>query len=661
MSDKSFKEVIAEIKLAYTISDYIEQSGIQLKRRGNKAQGLCPFHNEKTPSFSVDDSTQSYKCFGCGQYGDILSFVQNYENLTFYDSLKKLAEDKNIEFNIQGKNESGVDYQSLRACIKDAANFYHKEFRKLDNQHPAKQQILSRGLSLTGILYGYAPEGYDTLYKFLSSQGYSDETILAVGVARKSEKSGRFFDFWQGRLMFYITDAAGKVIGFSARKLYENDKMGKYVNSSDSYLFDKSSSLFNIAVAKKKAVTDKLIYVVEGQFDVAAFVETGLVNAVATSGTAFTEKQGNIIRRLVTEEGKIVFCFDGDSAGVEAAIKVFNNVPILHSQAYIVSFPEDTDPSDYRFKHGNEKLVDFVENNAVPMIEFVLKHLSKKFDMESSMDRSNFIGMGAKALNTLSSRALRETYIAKLALDSYSSVAVIKEALEKAHKESKTSNSLDSNFVENFVNGFGKKSSSSRHGNTEFDSEFDDSDEFDTNDAYDPNENGYEDGIDAERIIEKIENSDDYVVYGIIARMLLLSAMDRSLATEFVKFKKFAPEDIKWVFDDTESSAKHERLIPELFSSTDVVKHIFTSKNIFPLSHLLSGSLIHDQFEYLGKKLANIVITSKEDMIKRKYAKILQDSKSNDISILNKILEEEKKQISKLEVAYSMSGESNNE
>lgn len=349
---KNFKDVIVEIKNAYNIVDYIQQSGTALKSAGvNKYKGLCCFHNEKSASFVVDEHFQNYRCFGCNASGDLIKFVQATENLEFIDAVKKLAEDKGIELELSD-DATSIDYKSLRACIKEAALFFVKEFRKLEDTHPAKIEVTNRKLSLDKMVYGYSPDGRDKLYKHLSNLGYSDEVILQTGVCVKYNENSKISDFWHGRLMFVITDITGKPIGFSARKLFDTDKRGKYVNSTETPLFNKSSVLFNLSKAKKLAGEKKSVIVVEGQFDVASYVEAGAINTVASSGTAFGEKQVMICRRLVSEEGEIVFAFDGDVAGIKAAKSVFKISPLIHQQSFFVTFPKGADPDDYRQKNG---------------------------------------------------------------------------------------------------------------------------------------------------------------------------------------------------------------------------------------------------------------------------------------------------------------------
>lgn len=603
MSEKtSFKSSVAEVKLAYNIVDYIQQSGIKLKQNGaTKWKGLCPFHNEKTPSFSVDEHFQNFRCFGCGAHGDLISFVSQNESLEFFDAVRKLAEDKGIDLKLENA-EDAVDYKSLRACIKSAANFYLQEFRKLSEDHPARKQIAERGLSFNKSRYGYAPEGRQTLAKHLQAEGFSDEIILKTGVCTKFDNNDQIFDFWHGRLMFFITDVTGKPIGFSGRKLYETDKRGKYVNSPDGPLFDKSASLYNIDKAKKPASDDKNIMIVEGQFDVAAYVEADMSNVVASSGTAFTEKQAMICRRLVSEKGRLTFCFDGDKAGAAAALKVFQAVPAIHSQAYVVSFPEGQDPCDYRLEHGSEALREYTEKTSVPMVEFVLDMTMADFDLDSPVGRSRYLEAAAKVLKTVASLPLKEAYMRKVALDAFTTVDVVREVVSKASP-------LESN-------SYAPKKEEHVENRPVFDEEKE---------------------LNVEEIIEKIDTDE---IYGIAARWIALGLMEPRLIPAIVKNKNLIPIELHNFVEDLSTKDPESRLIPEIFDEVTLAKKFFES-NYFPLAHIMNTESIKSQFKYLGKTLRSEIIARRESNVRSKISRILEQSKDSSPEFLEKAIAKE--------------------
>ena len=614
---KDMKQVVAQVKLAYDIVDYIQQSGVTLKQRGNKWIGLCVFHNEKTPSFSVDSHFQNYRCFGCGASGDIFSFVEKYEHLEFMEAVRKLAEDKNI--NVEFDSSSTVDYKSLRACIKSAANFYVSEFRKLPSEHKAVKEITNRKLSTKSTLYGYAPEGRNTLYNHLRKEGYSDETILLTGVCKKSEKSDTIFDFWQGRLMFFVTDISGRPIGFSGKKLFEEDKMGKYVNSSDSVLFDKGNSLYNIHKAKATAAEKKLIFVNEGQFDVSAMIEAGMENSVASLGTAFTLNQGLMARRLVSENGRIVFCFDGDKAGVEAANKVFKNIPTIHSQSYAVPFPDDMDPCDYSLMYGKEALAEYVEQKTIPLVEFVINNMSKDYDMDSTLERSKYIDAVSKVLATITNTPLRESYIRKVSLDSFTPVDAVREIVSK----STTLNADNSDKGEQEVSENEEKK----------DVELREYEIVSENDA-DKNEISYED------FVSLIENNSTYEA---AAKILNIVLMDVRFAPVVVKHRKYIPAEFDSIMKDLEELSKEQTvLIPELFNRSDVIRYI-SDTNMFPFSHLMNFETYKEHLKFLLNYLKQNKMSNNTAYVQGNIVKVLQKSRNVDdpIEILSKAIEKE--------------------
>lgn len=447
MADKDFKQIIATVKESYDIVDYIESSGVSLKHSGSKYSGLCPFHNERTPSFHVDTHFQSYKCFGCGVGGDILSYVQEHHSLDFKDALTVLAQDKNISLEgvfsaAQEDDGPKVDIQSLRELMKETGTFFWRLYQKLPEDHVAKQEISERKLTTENShnIYGYAPEGGNRLYSHLSEKGYSDDLIETSGVCKKSERTGRFFDFWQGRLMFIITDITGRVVGFSGRKLHDTDKMGKYVNSSESPVFDKSSLLFNSSLAKKPASQHKEVFVVEGQFDVMSIIEAGKLNAVAPLGTAFTARQSSALRRMVGESGKIVFFFDPDEAGQKAAEKIFGVDPLLHSMSEVVIPSENKDPNDYGRDNGYDALKEYIENpkNRLTLTEFVLRASERRHDMSSAEGRAKYVEDAAEVLSMISSVSLRREYTKRVSLISRGvPVSDIEQMVAEAEKKGK--------------------------------------------------------------------------------------------------------------------------------------------------------------------------------------------------------------------------------
>lgn len=612
-----FKKAVAEVKVAYAIEDYIQASGVRLKSSGpTKFKGLCPFHNEKSPSFTVDSHFQNYRCFGCGANGDLLQFVMQTEHLEFFDALKKLAEDKNITLDIK-EERSGVDYSSLRECMRAISNFFVKEYRKLPDSHPAKQEVASRGLAKSKFLFGYAPEGRQTLYRHLKDLNFSDEVILLTGACVQFEGKKDIFDFWHGRLMFFITDVTGKPIGWSGRKLYETDKRGKYVNSRDGVLFDKGASLFHLSQAKKKAAEDKCVFVNEGQFDVAASAEAGKLNTVASSGTAFTEKQGMMLRRLVGEDGRIVFCFDGDTAGIKAAMTVFKNVPGIHSQAYVVLMPEGQDPCDYRLEHGDEALAELMDSKQVPLVEFVLDQTKANFDLLNDLEKTKYVQAASKILKTVSNNVLRETYTKKVSLDSFTNMETVRSEVAKAEP----------------LRNEGPQAQ-----------------EADTEEPTVPVEvlASPEEAAE-EKTVEDIEALMlEDVVYGMAARLLFLALSEPALSPAIGDLRKHIPEEFHSIIDDLLQRDSNEPVIPESFTHSALVAALL-SHDYFPFIHLMGEDEKRNQYSYLERKLVDTIRNRKVSTVKNKVAAVLQ--KAEGAAYLDKALETEARGIAAVEAS----------
>ena len=607
MAKTDLKTVVAQIKQAYLISDYIRNAGVKLTAAGpGKWKGLCSFHNEKTPSFNVNDQFGNYHCFGCGAHGDIIKYIQETEHLEFMDVVRKLAEEKGIELNFEKGDGPSVDYKSLRDCLKETANFFAREYRKLPPEHKARKQVTDRGISEKGMIYGYAPEKRTALYDHLKAKGFSEEIMLQAGVVSYWEKYNKYSDFWTGRLMFVITDVMGRPIGFAGRKLFEDDTRGKFVNSPAGPVFDKSSALFNIQNAKKPAGDAKEIYVAEGQFDVAAFIEAGSPNVVASSGTAFTPQQGGILQRLVGESGQIVFAFDGDKAGIEAAKKVFKNVPSIHSNSWVVQFPEGKDPCDFRLENGNESFQEHVAKR-VPLVEFILEVTKEDHDMSSTLGRAKYLEDAAKVLKTIASNTVREQFVRKVALDTFTEVAAVKNQVEK-------SDVMELADEDAPVQG---------------------------GEASDETDEKPSDGLELTDSVDVMELIRSNQTYALAARFLALAVLDSELIQYLPKNKKRLPPEFGTVIDELCALKPGAIIVPEAFTDSKLVQFLSNPRH-FPLAHL-EGFHSREQFEYIYKRYMAAVHTAQEAEIQGKIHMILASAEDNQLELLVQALETEER------------------
>lgn len=598
MANRNLREIIGEIKSSQDIVDYIQSAAVSLKpSSAGKFKGLCPFHGEKSPSFTVDSNFQNYKCFGCSASGDIVSFVQEYENLSFIEAIRKLCELANIEFEMEESGER-FDYKSIKDCAKASASFFVKNFRKLDDDHRAKREVEDRGLPLDGMMYGYAPEGRQNLYKYLSGKGFTDEIILQTGVCTKFPDSDKLFDFWHGRLMFVITDPTGNPVGFSGRKLFDEDKRGKYVNSPDGPIFDKSSVLFHHSEAKKAAKDEAALFVAEGQFDVAAVAASGLPNVVAASGTAFTRKQLLMCSRMVGETGRVVFCFDGDEPGKKAAYRAFSLAGDLQGQCYVASLPEGEDPCDFRLREGDEKLREILTEGAVPIVEFVLDVIGGRFDLRDPSQASRYVEEAATVLKTIASPSLRSTYAKRVALKSLMSISAIEDAISRA----KASDELPKN---------------NRPPRRE-------------------EENGEDERPTREQLLSVSQKEEKFLasleeneLLEIYARLMQLAFHERSFLDRFAEMED-CPKPFKVIAAQAAALPPGTPIIAESFKLPLIVEAVIEEDYLPHLKHMDEDD-VKELFEALVEESTDLIQARKLERESRRIMEILKDSSDPEL------------------------------
>lgn len=456
-----FKNIIQQVKNEYNIVDYIRASGVDLESSGNgQWKGLCPFHNERTASFVVSEDFQSYKCFGCLVQGDILSYAEHTHTVSFFEALKMLAEEKDIKISESISKEASHNITEIRNIVADARDFFRKNYDKLDGTHPAKKEVIKRGLNPSNELFGFSLEAPNELYKHLKNKGYSDENIKDSNLVIFFKDNRPPWDFFHGRLMITLSDYLGRPISFTSRKIYEDDKMaGKYVNGKESPVFHKKSNLFGADIAKAQARKSKEIYVVEGQFDQISMVENGIENVVATSGTAFTNEHANLLLRMVGNTGKVIFIMDGDSAGIEAAIKVFMTSRELHSNAHAVLLEEGKDPCDYIEAGGIEAIRQAI-SEAVPLHDFVIDSVINQLGGSINVNnRHKFVSEVTKYAKNTEENFIIDSMLNKASIISAISINNVREIYEKAPinksyntKEKAPSKTLNPNIVLNMKN-----------------------------------------------------------------------------------------------------------------------------------------------------------------------------------------------------------------
>lgn len=404
------EEVINEIKYRNDIETVISQY-VTLKRRGKNLVGLCPFHNEKTPSFTIYPENGSFYCFGCGAGGDVITFIGLTENLDYIESVKLLAEKSGVVLPHDGYDNS---MQNLKNTVYDinreTAKFFHAYLMSEDGKW-ALDYLLNRGLSIKTIKHfglGAAPDSWDMLINHLKSKGYTLSQMYTANVVGKSDRGG-YYDRFRKRVMFPIINIRGNVVAFSGRAMPENEKKGgKYVNTADTPVFKKSENLFGINFAKNHC-SEQLI-LVEGNLDVISLHQAGFCNVVAPLGTAFTNEQANLISRYTKE---IVLMLDADAAGQKAIKRASSILENSGLSVKVVVIPDGKDPDEYIRKNGADRFRGLL-NGAVSDIEYKLLTAANGISLESDDGKIKYLGVAAEIIAETDDVMIRDIYIGRL-------------------------------------------------------------------------------------------------------------------------------------------------------------------------------------------------------------------------------------------------------
>lgn len=382
-------EIIQQIIAANDVVDVIG-GYFPLKRSGPVYKAICPFHNEKTPSFTVNPQRQIFKCFGCGAGGDVVRFVMNYENLDFLGAVKKLAERAGIKIEeTEVTAEQAAAYSMRRRLLAlhaDAADFFHWHLMKKPSAQIARDYLKSRGIGADvarNWKLGYAPDEWDAIRAFGDSRGFSDEELVASGLVKLRDEEnprGEFYDRFRGRVMFPICNDTDEVIAFSGRVLQADAKAAKYVNSPETSLFKKGAVLFGLNKSKRALIDAKSAIVCEGQLDLITAFENGVQNVIAPQGTAFTDKQAHILKRFVDE---VVLCFDADVAGEKAAERSLASLLAENLLVRVADMPPGEDPDSMIRSKGPDAFRERI-TNARDFFDFQIDRLVKRPDFNTA-------------------------------------------------------------------------------------------------------------------------------------------------------------------------------------------------------------------------------------------------------------------------------------
>lgn len=424
MAGRIRAEDITTVKERTSIEDVVRDH-VTLRPAGvGSLKGLCPFHDEKTPSFTVRPSVGSYHCFGCGEGGDVLSFVQKVEHLTFSESVERLAAKLGMELRYEeggGPRDGGASLGRRSRLIEAhrvAQEFYAEILLDTKNPEarPGRDFLRERGFDGTaaerfGI--GFAPRGGESLTRHLRSRGFSEDEMVTGGLSGRGSRG--LYDRFRGRLVWPIRDTTGDTVGFGARRVLDDDRIAaKYLNTSETPIYKKSSVLYGLDSAKKAIATERQAVVVEGYTDVMAAHLSGVEGAVATCGTAFGIDHIKLLRRIMRDEAdqapaRVVFTFDGDKAGQAAAMKAFGEDQRWASQSFVAIAPDGMDPCELRIAKGDAAVRGLVEG-AVPMFEFAVRTTIRRFDLETAEGRVQAMKSVAPIIGAIRDTSLRPEY-----------------------------------------------------------------------------------------------------------------------------------------------------------------------------------------------------------------------------------------------------------
>ena len=425
-SEETIHTIIESNDIVEIISQYVT-----LKKTGNSYKGLCPFHNEKTPSFTVSQEKQLYHCFGCNSGGNVISFLQSINNMTFLESLDYLAQRVNISLPKNQFLEDDKVYQKkIRGyeIHRELANLYYLNLKR---DKDAQNYLKNRGITLNVIKdfgIGVSPNDWTFAYNYLIKQGYTIEEITDSGVIIEG-KDKRYYDRFRQRIMIPILNLQNKIVGFGGRS-YKEQAGPKYLNSPDTQIFSKGNELFNLSRAKTKSERKQLI-LVEGYMDVIALHVFGIYNAVAALGTALTAYHGKLLSRYCEE---VILCFDGDEAGTKATIKAIQTLNQTQLNLRVMQLPKQEDPDSYLQKNGVEKFKNEMNNSITPT-EFELKLLKQKSNLAITDGKMKYVKGAIQILKRNNNDIEQDYYIKQISKEADVSFEVLQSELRKNKKD----------------------------------------------------------------------------------------------------------------------------------------------------------------------------------------------------------------------------------
>jgi DNA primase len=434
------------------VGDYVQLKGAG----GGQKKGLCPFHDEKSPSFHVTPSKGYFHCFGCQVGGDVIAFIMKLEHLTFTETVERLADRIGYTITYEaGGTTSGpsINRSRLVAANLAAATYYQEQLQLPEAQH-GRDFLTKRGFdrdAAKNFGVGFAPDQWDSLFKFLKGKGFTEEELMLAGLVKEGTKGP--IDRYRNRLIWPVKDISGDVVGFGARKLAsdEVDQGPKYLNSPETPIYKKNQILYGLDMAKKEISKTRQVVIVEGYTDVMAAHLAGVTTAVATCGTAFGDEHIRIIRRLLMDadafRGEVIFTFDGDAAGQKAALRAFEDDQKFVAQTFVAVEKSGMDPCELRQEQGDAAVRELIARR-VPLFEFAIKSVIAAYDITAPEGRVNALNQVAPLIGKIRDASLRPEYVRLLAGWLGMEVDIVSTAVKRSGSRNENSQAAPVNLTD---------------------------------------------------------------------------------------------------------------------------------------------------------------------------------------------------------------------
>ncbi len=421
-------QITEDIKSRLDIVDIVSEY-LPLNQAGSNFRALCPFHKEKTPSFMVSSDKQIFHCFGCGVSGDIFEFIMKMEGIEFPEALRMLADKANVKIDYNYNPDLSNKKTKVLDILKESENYYHELLLQSDNAQIAREYLENRGITKEAIdtfNLGYSNESWDDLYNYLKNKKFTDSDVESAGMIIKSDKGYKFYDRFRNRLMFPINNSYGQIVGFTARILKSDENQAKYINTPQTAVYDKSSVLFNLDLAKQEIKRKNYTILVEGNIDVISSYMAGVKNVVASSGTALTLNHVKLLKRY---SENLIIAYDGDSAGLKATFRIIDNALLENMNIKIISLPKEVDP-DNLIKQDPNKWILAIKS-AEPIMDFVFRKILSSVDLTNVFSKKQVTKKLLIFMSKFRDEIERETYINKLS----DAINIDRELLKKKLSE----------------------------------------------------------------------------------------------------------------------------------------------------------------------------------------------------------------------------------